>query len=89
MKRYQVDAAKWSNLKEMHEDLKKTLHFPEYYGCNLDALHDVLTECRDTELTVLHPSSMFISFGERGNTVLQVLADCAQENEGFSVRFRF
>ena len=89
MKRFQADAALWHNIQEMHEDLKRTMHFPDYYGCNLDALHDMLTECRDTELTVLHTSALYQALGDRANTVLQVLTDSSQENEGFSVRFRF
>ena len=29
---------------ELHELFKRKLGFPEYYGGNLDALHDALTE---------------------------------------------
>lgn len=30
--------------KGLHEALKRALSFPDYYGGNLDALHDMLTE---------------------------------------------
>ena len=35
--------------------LKEVLELPEHYGGNLDALHDCLTECSDTEITISRP----------------------------------
>lgn len=35
-----------------HEYLKEMLEFPEYYGKNLDALFDCLTELRDAEIVI-------------------------------------
>ncbi len=32
---------------EAHKYLREALNFPEYYGENLDALHDCLTELDD------------------------------------------
>ena len=37
----------------LHEKLKEALGFPDFYGHNLDALHDCLTEIsEDTKLTL-------------------------------------
>lgn len=38
------DCKSWTNLKEMHLQLKQKLHFPDYYGENAAALNDCLSE---------------------------------------------
>lgn len=44
MKKYIVDFRKVNNREEAHEELKTSLNFPDYYGKNLDALNDCLSE---------------------------------------------
>ncbi len=61
-----------------HDHLTERLPLPEYYGRNLDALHDCLTEMDDAEIVVLD-TDQADGYGER---VLQVLSDSALENEG-------
>jgi hypothetical protein len=39
-----VDAATWSAEPDMHRDLAVTLEFPDYYGHNLHALDDCLSD---------------------------------------------
>ena len=38
---------------QLHEYIAKELSFPEYYGKNLDALYDLLTERREETLIEL------------------------------------
>ena len=37
-----LDASTWTADADLHRDIAKALSFPDYYGCNLDALHDCL-----------------------------------------------
>jgi len=39
-----IDALKLNERKEAHEYLAKVFEFPAYYGKNLDALYDCLSE---------------------------------------------
>ena len=42
--RYKVDFSEVKYYMEIHEVLKRDLEFPDYYGGNLDALWDCLTD---------------------------------------------
>lgn len=61
--------------------LSQTLPLPGYYGRNLDALHDCLTEAAEMTLAVEHIDQAPPYF-ER---VRQVLLDAAAENPGLQV----
>ncbi len=65
----------------LHTYVARKLHFPDYYGNNLDALHDCLNE-RDTPLhiTVTYTERLKENLGEYADAFLQVLTDVAEEN---------
>ena len=39
-----IDGRRMTSVEETHRYLAKTLRLPDYYGHNLDALHDCLTD---------------------------------------------
>jgi len=66
----------------MHDLLARELHFPGWYGKNLDALHDCLTGiCEETRITFLHfPSLPFPTAA-----LLRVLRDSENQNEKLEI----
>ena len=44
MKRAVIYAGDYDSMEEVHDYLAETLEFPSYYGKNLSALYDVLTD---------------------------------------------
>src|SRR5438046_10079897 len=38
------DCSFWTDINNIHQDLKTKLNFPDYYGKNLDALNDCLSD---------------------------------------------
>lgn len=59
----------------LHEALAEALHFPQWYGHNLDALYDCLTDLETpTFLTLMN----FPSWAE---TFLEVFQEAAEEND--------
>ncbi len=45
-----LDGAAFQDKKKAHEIISRELSFPSYYGENLDALYDCLTEMGQTEI---------------------------------------
>ncbi|MEO6355179.1 MAG: barstar family protein [Ferruginibacter sp.] len=43
------DCTKWTDTNQVHKDLKKQLDFPDYYGENLSALNDCLSDVEINE----------------------------------------
>jgi barstar (barnase inhibitor) len=41
---YRLDCTTWTSEAAMHESLRSVLRFPEYYGKNLNALSDCMTD---------------------------------------------
>lgn len=51
MREVYLKGSEFQSVKEIHEFLAEKLELPPYYGGNLDALYDVLTElCQDTRI---------------------------------------
>ena len=41
---FELSCDSWSSEQAMHEDFLRTFHFPAYYGKNLDAFRDFMTD---------------------------------------------
>lgn len=52
MHTYFIDGSSLSGARDVHLCLKTLLSLPDYYGCNLDALNDCLSERKPIRLWV-------------------------------------
>ena len=69
---YVLDAECMQTEEEAHKYLRKQLHFPEYYGENLDALYDCLTDMEDVAIIFRNFDKMNGSYAVR---ILRVIED--------------
>ena len=69
-----------------HAELARALGFPEYYGRNLDALWDLLTEM-DAEAVFTDRSGVLERLGEYGEAMISTIEEAAAENSGLHIRF--
>jgi ribonuclease inhibitor len=81
MKEITIDCTTIASMAEIHDILARELNFPAWYGRNLDALHDCLTDLKDVELVLIGwPDEGYLS------RVRRVIVAAAWENDHLSVR---
>lgn len=73
--------------KEMlHKMLAKQLDFPYWYGKNLDALHDLLTDIPEAEIVIVNQDALYEHLERYASLLMKVLEDAAKEHPG--IRWR-
>ncbi len=86
MKEIIIDGAAVNTREELHRALAEGLGFPEYYGNNLDALKDCLTDVfEETHITVLNAAALEDSLGEYFGRLKRALTDADAESDRISV----
>ena len=83
MKQITLDGNILADAAKVHGYLKECLEFPEYYGMNLDALHDCLTDLENIEITITAPDEDGAIF----QRVARVFKAAARETESLEVNF--
>lgn len=85
MKTITLDITNIETVRALHIYLQYMLDLPAYYGKNLDALYDCLTDVSEPTRIILRTK------GVRGEMVaymprlMQVFRDCAQENSRLTI----
>ena len=89
MKKIVLELEKMRSLPMLHKYLHTALALPEYYGANLDAFYDCLTEIAEpTELVVPQQVAAEAYLGWYGEQFLQMLQDAAAANEALKITLR-
>ena len=89
MKKITLELKHMTTKSHLHAYLKRELEFPGYYGENLDALHDCLTDIQD-KLSISIPQALSSEdgLGDYGKTVIRVFRDAAKTNHHIKVTVR-
>ncbi len=81
MRQIILDASHMTDRQTTHEYIADQFQFPDYYGHNLDAFHDMLTEIFEpTLIKIEHSECIETQLGNYGLVLLDVLRDSAIEN---------
>lgn len=69
-----------------HTHLAQRLDLPAYYGRNLDALYDVLTELGEqTQIVLADPAAVVANLGKYGEALLSTMQEAAEENPNLTI----
>ena len=80
MRTITLDLERMTSVPALHKYLRSALALPVYYGANLDALYDCLTEIAEpTQIVVPANVTDNEKLGWYGEQLLQVLQDAAEE----------
>ena len=75
--------------QSLHSHLSEQLGLPEYYGRNLDALYDLLTERGSpVRLVMWHRNTFLAEVGQYGAALCRTLEDASRANPNLKVLFR-
>lgn len=81
MRLLDLDCRRLTDKKTAHACLKEALSLPDYYGGNLDALYDCLTEGGEyTILRLTHTGCLEEDLGDYGARLLSALQKAAEDN---------
>lgn len=81
-----IDCSKIQTKEDLHRIFRETLSFPDYYGNNLDALHDCLTEVTGT-VRLLDWDTAEARLGSYGAKAKKVIAAAALQNTKLDLYF--
>jgi RNAse (barnase) inhibitor barstar len=76
---YILDAATWQEEMDFHNDVARSLNFPDYYGHNLNALNDCLTDMEVPDYSgmitvLLHFNAFLQRQPESAGVILDIFA---------------
>ena len=88
MKEITIDCRGFVPRSDLHDAFAKALSFPDWYGNNLDALHDQLTSISEqTHICLLHWQDAEESLGRYALGARRAISDAAEENPNLTVEF--
>lgn len=79
---YILDGKKMTSRRSAHEEIASAMHFPEYYGHNLDALYDMLSQTRG-QAKLINVGAALANLEGYGCNLLKTFYDAMQDNPNF------
>ena len=82
----ELDGKLMTTREDLHTHIAGQLSLPEWYGRNLDALYDALSEMSDRTFVFRHVSCTLENLGEYAWMTLRTFIDAASANPSLEVR---
>lgn len=87
MTELRLDASNAQSRGALHDFFAERLSLPEWYGRNLDALHDCLTSLSEDVRVTVSAEELIGPLGTRYvEQLLRLLRDCAEENPHITLK---
>lgn len=79
-----LDGKAMTDRPSTHSHLAEKLDLPSYYGRNLDALYDVLSEMVG-EIVLVEPAAVIENLGKYGEALLSTMQEAAEDNPNLTI----
>ena len=84
MKYVFLDGEKIKSNSELHSAFHEALSLPDYYGKNLDALHDCLTDIHGgVRVVAVNAEQLSVNVGRRWKSFLRLMNDLEKKKTDF------
>jgi ribonuclease inhibitor len=84
-----LEGKKLATIADFHNEIKVILDFPDYYGENLDALWDCLTEIDTPTILIWYDFELSMTrLGEFAEKALSIFRDAEKKYSNFKVKVR-
>ena len=83
---YRIDCRELSSRAAAHDCFARVFALPAFYGRNLDALYDALTELPPCVIVLEHTQCLYGALGPYAKKLLCVFRDAAQENRNIQLQ---
>ena len=80
---YRIDCRELTSRAAAHDCFARVFALPAFYGRNLDALYDVLTELPPCTLLLEHTGCLYDALGPYAEKLLGVFRDAAREESKY------
>jgi len=84
IKNYVIDCGRLTGKQEAHRYLAEVFSFPDYYGGNLDALYDCLSELPACTVRLENPWGL-VNLGQYAVGLLRTFYDLSLERDDFEL----
>lgn len=81
-----LDGTQVSDREEMHKIFRDALGLEDFYGCNMDALYDVLsTYSEPIEINLLEEEALYANVPFYAERLVELIKVAAEENEPYII----
>ncbi|MBO4537839.1 MAG: barstar family protein [Erysipelotrichaceae bacterium] len=81
-----LDGTKMTDRETCHHYIARIMHFPDYYGNNLDALYDCLGEYGpQSTVIIMNKTILLMYLDDYGEKLLETFRDAANEPASFNL----
>ena len=87
VREYTIDLLGVETKDALHERIARELELPDYYGSNLDALYDCLTEMRDASICFTNYLQADTAMVGYMDALRRMCQDAASECSGLTITF--
>lgn len=88
MREFVIDGQQMLTLDQMYNHLSELIWFPDYFGYNLDALYDVLSEVPDYTIIHFKNTNVFLEEMKKDAfKLIRVFRMLEQHTENYTVHF--